>query len=206
VLWQSLDREARKRELRRDELRPLNEEVRSLEGELDAMSAPEPDASGTPPIPAEGLLPGVRVRVVDLGVDAEVLAVPDADGRIQLRRGPWTIQSHVSKLRAVQAPGAPGSPRRESGSQAAWSVPETPPALELDLRGMEVDDALKELDRGLDQAVVNGLHELRIVHGVGRGVLRAAVERHLRGHPQVAEQRLGQIGEGGRGVTLARLR
>lgn len=205
-LWQTLDRESRKRELRRDELRPLNEEVRSLEGELDAMSAPANEANHAPPIPAEGLLPGVKVRVVDLGVDAEVLAVPEPDGRIQLRRGPWTIQSHVSKLRAVEAPAKPGSTRHAASPQGAWSVPDAAPALDLDLRGMEVDDALKELDRGLDQAVVSGLHELRIVHGVGRGVLRAAVERHLRGHPQVAEQRLGQIGEGGRGVTLARLR
>ena len=51
-----------------------------------------------------------------------------------------------------------------------------------------------------------GLNEVRIVHGIGRGVLRQAVERHLRDHPQVASQRLGQVGEGGRGVTIARLR
>ena len=56
------------------------------------------------------------------------------------------------------------------------------------------------------RAVLAGLGEIRIVHGVGRGVLRAAVERHLRGHPQVASQRMGQVGEGGRGVTVVRLK
>jgi DNA mismatch repair protein MutS2 len=71
---------------------------------------------------------------------------------------------------------------------------------------LEADEALAELDRGLDRAVLAGLAELRVIHGVGRGVLRAAVERHLRGHAQVASQRAGQVGEGGRGVTIARLR
>jgi DNA mismatch repair protein MutS2 len=71
---------------------------------------------------------------------------------------------------------------------------------------MEADEAMRALDDGLDRSVVGGLSELRIIHGVGRGVLRAAVERHLRGHPQVASQRLGELHEGGRGVTVARLR
>jgi DNA mismatch repair protein MutS2 len=71
---------------------------------------------------------------------------------------------------------------------------------------MESGEALTALDAGLDRAVLVGLSELRIVHGVGRGVLRAAVERHLRGHPQVASQRVGQVGEGGRGVTVATIK
>jgi DNA mismatch repair protein MutS2 len=71
---------------------------------------------------------------------------------------------------------------------------------------MDVDEAVRALDAGLDRAVVSGLGEMRIIHGLGRGVLKAAVERHLRGHPQVASQRTGELGEGGRGVTVARLR
>jgi DNA mismatch repair protein MutS2 len=71
---------------------------------------------------------------------------------------------------------------------------------------MEADEALRNLDQGLDRAVLSGLSGLRVIHGVGRGVLRSAVERHLRGHPQVATQRLGGVGEGGRGVTVVGLR
>ena len=91
-------------------------------------------------------------------------------------------------------------------ARTTWSVPDEAPPLELDLRGMESAEALTALDAGLDRAVMAGLTELRIVHGIGRGVLRSAVERHLRGHPQVASQRLGLVNEGGRGVTVARIR
>jgi len=47
---------------------------------------------------------------------------------------------------------------------------------------------------------------VRIIHGVGTGALRAAVHKHLKTHPQVESQRQGEGHEGGRGVTVARLR
>ena len=84
--------------------------------------------------------------------------------------------------------------------------PETELLVELALARIPGNGAVRVLDLGLDRAIVSGLTELRIVHGIGRGVLRAAVERHLRDHPQVLSQRLGVVGEGGRGVTIARLR
>ena len=85
-----------------------------------------------------------------------------------------------------------------------YEAAETAP-LEVDLRGMEADEALRSLDQAIDRAVLGGLSELRVIHGVGKGVLRAAVERHLRAHAQVAGMRLGLVGEGGRGVTVAKL-
>jgi len=127
----------------------------------------------------------------------------DAEGRVRLRRGSWSIESHVDRLSAA-APADGGAPARRP--IASWSTPEDAAPLEVDLRGMESEEALVALDAGLDRAALVGLSELRIVHGVGRGVLRAAVERHLRGHPQVASQRPGQVGEGGRGVTVAILK
>jgi DNA mismatch repair protein MutS2 len=109
----------------------------------------------------------------------------------------------VSRLETVElAAPAPGAPPRAT---ASWDVSEGA-GVEVDVRGMESDDAVAALDHGLDRAVLGGFGELRVIHGVGRGVLRAAVERHLRDHPQVASHRPGVVGEGGRGVTIARLR
>ena len=106
---------------------------------------------------------------------------------------------------SVDPPAGAESPALSRGPSAIWEVPEALP-LELDLRGMDMEEALRTLDQGLDRGIVSGLSELRIIHGVGRGILRAAVERHLREHPQVAAQRIGELHEGGRGVTIARLR
>jgi DNA mismatch repair protein MutS2 len=67
-------------------------------------------------------------------------------------------------------------------------------------------DALTAVDHALDRAVLSGLTEVRIIHGIGTGALRVAVQKHLKTHPQVESQRWGEGYEGGRGVTVARLR
>jgi DNA mismatch repair protein MutS2 len=197
-LWQTVQREARRDEKTRADAGRLREEIRALERAHEALGGQDQaEVPASPPV----LAPGQRVRVVDLGVEAEVVSGPDGEGRVRLRRGSWNIESHASRLAA--ATGRAPDPRPLGGT---WTPADDAPPLEVDLRGMESDEALTALDAGLDRAVLAGLSELRIVHGIGRGVLRAAVERHLRGHPQVAGQRAGQVGEGGRGVTVARIR
>ncbi|MEY4071416.1 MAG: hypothetical protein RL721_2030, partial [Candidatus Eisenbacteria bacterium] len=125
----------------------------------------------------------------DLGFEATVVSPPDAEGRVQLRRGSFTIQSHVARLAAVES--APGPRTRQP--VARYEASDEPPPLEADLRGMDVSDALAAVDRA-------------VIHGIGTGVLRKAVQQHLKGHPQVESQRWGEGHEGGRGVTVARLR
>jgi DNA mismatch repair protein MutS2 len=76
----------------------------------------------------------------------------------------------------------------------------------IDVRGHDREDALSQVDLFLDRAVLTGLHEVTIIHGVGEEVLLTAVQSHLRGDPRVESIRLGGLGEGGRGVTVVRLR
>ena len=77
---------------------------------------------------------------------------------------------------------------------------------DLDLRGMTVEEALLEVDRFLDNAVMCGLERVTIIHGKGTGALRAAVQQHLKGHRQVKGFRLGAYGEGENGVTVVELK
>jgi len=207
-LWQTVQREARKRDKGRADAEALRAGLDAVERGADALRAAaspaslgldEPARAEAPP----ALVPGSRVRVTDLGFEATLVAGPDPEGRVQLRRGSFTIQSHVSRLAAATA--APAKPAVR-GPSARLETSDEPPPLEADLRGMDAGEALREVDRTLDRAVVAGLHEVRLIHGVGTGVLRAAVLRHLKGHPQVESHRQGDGHEGGRGVTVARLR
>jgi DNA mismatch repair protein MutS2 len=204
-LWQTVQREARRADKTRDaagELKSALEAseraVSELHSQLDAVAPPHTRAA----LGAEAIAPGRRVRVTDLGVEADVVNAPDAEGKVVLQRGSWTIHSHVSRLAAAAEAGATATAR----GGASWQPAEEAPALEIDVRGMEVDEALRNVDQGLDRAVLAGLSELRIIHGIGKGILRAAVERHLHAHPLVQRARLGEIHEGGRGATVAQLR
>lgn len=77
---------------------------------------------------------------------------------------------------------------------------------EIDIRGMASDEAILELDRYIDNALVSGLETIRIIHGKGTGVLRKSVQAHLRSHRAIKAFRLGTFGEGENGVTIADLK
>ena len=74
---------------------------------------------------------------------------------------------------------------------------------EIDLRGMDAVEAICVLDRYLDEAMRAKLSTVRIIHGKGTGVLRAAVQQDLKKNKFVKKFRLGQYGEGEDGVTIA---
>ena len=197
-LWQTVQREAKRADKSRASADAVKVRLEAAEHQVEALHREAHEALAAAgheaaPAPLAAVVLGQRVRVADLGVEAEVASLPVPEGRLTLRRGSWNIQSHLSRLSAPQTDGA--STMRPVGAPlATYTAPEAP-SLEVDLRGKEVDEALALLDQGLDRAVIGGLSELRVIHGIGRGVLRAAVERHLRGHPQVATQRLGVVGE-----------
>ena len=77
---------------------------------------------------------------------------------------------------------------------------------EIDIRGMASDEAILELDRYIDNALISGLETIRIIHGKGTGVLRKSVQAHLRSHRAIKAFRLGTFGEGENGVTIADLK
>ena len=80
-----------------------------------------------------------------------------------------------------------------------------PPSTELDLRGERVEDGLHRLESYLDDAYLENLPWVRIIHGKGTGAMRDAVRTALRGHPLVSKFRPGALGEGDDGVTVANL-
>ena len=75
--------------------------------------------------------------------------------------------------------------------------------MELDLRGMRVEETLAMLDDYIDSAYLAELPWVRIIHGKGTGALRQVVRDFLRNHPVVSKFSSGEQGEGGDGVTVA---
>ena len=77
---------------------------------------------------------------------------------------------------------------------------------EVDLRGLRVDEVDLRLGRALDGAVVESLSEVRIIHGMGTGAVKARVQEILREDDRIDAFRAGEQGEGGAGVTVATLK
>ena len=80
------------------------------------------------------------------------------------------------------------------------------PTLEINVIGKTVLDAIPDVEAFIDSAVLANLEEVRIVHGMGTGKLRAGIHEYLRKCSNVAEFRLGRYGEGETGVTIVKIK
>lgn len=76
----------------------------------------------------------------------------------------------------------------------------------LDLRGMRADEALRALDEFIDDALLNNLDYITILHGKGTGALKQVVHDFLSRHPAIASFRLGELVEGGAGITIVKFK
>jgi DNA mismatch repair protein MutS2 len=145
---------------------------------------------------------GDRVRIQASGARGTVAEV--RSGRAVVEVGALRMELSLADLEIVDAPQQAASPKRDGGG---WTGPDRGQArIEVDLRGMRVDEMELELLRALDQALIEDLSELRIIHGKGTGALRARATEMLKLDARVQEFRMGGPTEGGAGVTVAQFR
>ena len=79
-------------------------------------------------------------------------------------------------------------------------------ASEINVIGRSADEAEGEVERFIERAFLAGLPTVRVVHGVGMGVLRRVLREMLRNHPHVAGVSEPPHSEGGQGVTMVELK
>lgn len=76
---------------------------------------------------------------------------------------------------------------------------------ELDLRGQTALEAIMEIDKFIDNALLMGVNQLTIIHGKGTGKLRREIHNHLKKNKYIKSYRLGTFSEGESGVTIVEL-
>jgi DNA mismatch repair protein MutS2 len=76
---------------------------------------------------------------------------------------------------------------------------------EIDIRGMKVEEALESVDKLLNDAMLAGLRQVRIIHGLGTGALRNSVIPFLQEHPLVVKAFSGGPRQDNLGVTIAKI-
>ena len=79
------------------------------------------------------------------------------------------------------------------------------PKARLDLRGKRYEEAMEELDAFIDQALLNNMAQVDIIHGIGTGVIREGVTKYLRRNKHVKSFEYAPQSAGGSGCTIATL-
>lgn len=175
----------------------LRSGMRDMESSADPVHRRD---NGDYKLPRE-LRAGDNVLIFDLDKKAVVLEAP-RDGQVMVQAGIIKTRVEVKNLRLLDEK----QKDKPKGRMVTKNVSAPEAGTSLDLRGMNADEALMEVDSFLDRVGRMGLAQVTIIHGKGTGVLRAAVQKHLRRCPGVKSFRLGAFGEGESGVTIVELK
>lgn len=148
---------------------------------------------------------GDTVHIVDLNEDGVVIAAPDNNGNVMVQAGIIKTKVPVSKLRLKDKPKPKNKPQGNVTKKVRGKA-EREVRSEVDLRGCTVEEGIMILDQYIDNCVLSGVTTITIIHGKGTGVLRTAIQQHLRSHPNIRTFRVGVFGEGENGVTIAEIK
>ncbi len=146
---------------------------------------------------------GMTVYIPSFNQEASILSLPDKDGNVFIQAGIMKSKINIKKLRPVKKEKTTVNNVKVSVSSA---IKAKEISTEISLRHMHVEEALYELDKYINDALIANLTTIRIVHGKGEGILRKAVSEYLKNNPHVKSYRLGNYGEGDLGVTIAELK
>lgn len=153
------------------------------------------------PEPTRAVMIGDTVELLKLGTKASVIGI-NKDGSYQLQAGVLKLTAKSDEVYLLEQE----NPYTVKGGRPAHSgrqMKVSPTSSEVDLRGMDSVEAICVMERYLDEAMRAKLPSVRIIHGKGTGVLRAAVHQALKKNKFVKSYRLGVYGEGEDGVTIA---
>ncbi|MEN3010497.1 MAG: endonuclease MutS2 [Candidatus Bipolaricaulaceae bacterium] len=169
---------------------------REILRQVEALAERVPEAVAEPPRRApRPLRVGDTVRVGANGPLGTLLALAGEEAEVEVRGKRVTLP--LSALVPAEAPPPPAP-------KPFVPIPQTV-ELELSVRGLSAEEALRRVDLWLDRLLRAGFSQGRIVHGRGTGVLRQRIHEHLRTLPFVKDFRLAPPEEGGDGVTLVTL-
>jgi len=149
--------------------------------------------------PPQNLKPGDSVVIVNLNQKGTIITPPDKDGQAVVQAGVMKINVHVTNLRFVDEQ---KNEIKKIKSGRIGIAKTRNLSSEIDLRGMNLDEAVEAVDKYLDDASIAGLKEVTLIHGKGTGVLRNGIHQFLKINSHVASYRLGKYGEGETGVTV----
>lgn len=157
--------------------------------------------------PPKNLKEGETVRIVSIGETATVLKTPSKDDKtVRVQAGIIKMDVHITDLERVKDNTINELVQKYVKSTGAFMSKTKDATTEIDVRGQELYEAIRNVEKFLDDCYLAGVSPVSIIHGKGTGVLRKGISDMLKKHKNVKEYRLGRYGEGETGVTIVELK
>lgn len=195
-------RKEKQAELSAEQKARLKAGIRNLEKASDPVREKRTNEEYVLPRP---LKVGDNVLIFDIDKNATILELPKSGDMVLVQAGIIKTRVPLKNLRLLDKK---IKEKKTGGHRNVTKAPgsDTSVRNEIDLRGMNVEEAIMEVDAFIDHALLRNLNQLTIIHGKGTGVLRSGIQQHLKRHKAVKSFRLGVYGEGESGVTVVELK
>ena len=145
---------------------------------------------------------GGVVYIPHLKNKGKIIHLPDKKNRVRVEVNGITLTLNLAELQAAEP-----SENSDLDTKTNISTSKTSSVakLQIDLRGMRVDEALRETEKHLDSALVSGMGFIHILHGKGTGALMEAIHEFLREQSFVTNFHFANEDQGGAGITVVEL-
>ena len=157
------------------------------------------------PVDPDQLSLGDRVKILTLDQNGEIVTLPDDKGNMQVQVGMMKIGVKLRDIMLIDQP-KPKKKPKASRYGALYKQKAQNISTSVDVRGKNLDDAMMDVEKYIDDAFISGLEEVTIIHGRGEGILRKGLQDMFKRHKNVKSFRKGGYNEGGDGVTVLKLR
>lgn len=185
---------------KKTDLKKANALRNKLNSSINEVSEVSTVAASSSHLSASDITIGQEVFFNKVNSTGIVYSLPDKSNEIKLQVGSIYMNAKLEDLSPVKAS---ANKNKKSNSNISYSNNKAQSvASEINVIGLNVDEALPIVDKYIDDCYMAHLEHARIVHGKGTGKLREGIHAFLRKHPHVKSFRLGTFGEGEMGVTI----
>lgn len=182
-------------EMRVKDPRLLTKEIENINNEVEGRIR---DLSDEPRLDINNIREGDTVFVKSIGENLKVIRVFKERRAVKVRLRNMEVEIALEDL-------CPPRGLMKKDQKGIFVDVEETVEGKLNIMGLKVDEGMRKLESFLNHAFLAGLKEVRIIHGIGKGILLKAVKEYLKGHELVEDFYHAEGGHGGKGVTIIRL-
>ena len=184
------------------------EEARKKLNKTLSEDAPLPEGA---PLSAKTAKKGLNVFVISLGKNGVITDVKGNEVTVQVGILKMTVPASKCLLTKAQPAHTDSAPKKRKGfsknaaanyAHQMFVAKSGSAKQELDVRGMTLDEAIPVVDKAIDDALIAGIGQLRIIHGKGTGALRAGLTAYLSTNRFVKKLETAALEAGGSGATV----
>ena len=158
------------------------------------------------PVKASDLKTGNRVKVLSLDQNGEIMTLPDDKGNLTVQMGILRATVNIKDIMLIDEVKKQKASPKQRNYSSMYQAKAMNMSTTINVRGQNLDDAVMNVDKYLDDAFMAGLKEVTVIHGRGEGILRTGLQQMMKRHKHVKAFRKGAYNEGGDGVTIVQLK